>query len=156
MKEWREKNKENIKIIENNKLIAEFVGDKFITEVERGYDYMKNCWHHSGNYYNKLEYHTSWDWLMSVVDKICSLGFEFTIDGRSCTITPWDEDIPSTTMWFIDSFNGIHTAIYYKNELPVGGSSLLEITCKASLLFINWYNDHKIMHDYEDNIDFND
>ena len=33
-----------------------------------------------------LEYHTSWDWLMPVVEKIESLGYEFTIIESRCNI----------------------------------------------------------------------
>ena len=47
----------------NNKLIAEFMGKKIYQH------------HHESNY------HTSWGWLMPVVQKIESLGYVFTIQG---------------------------------------------------------------------------
>ena len=52
-----------------NKLIAEFMGVKFDkgTFYNMGYDVFSN-----GNLYrsHELKYHSSWDWLMPVVEKI--------------------------------------------------------------------------------------
>ena len=48
---------------ENNKMIAEFMG--------------KEIYQH----YHESNYHSSWDWLMPVVEKIESLGYVFTIQG---------------------------------------------------------------------------
>ncbi len=36
---------------------------------------------------NKLEYHNSWDWLMPVVEKIESIGYEFTIVESRCKVS---------------------------------------------------------------------
>lgn len=55
----------------NNKLIAEFMGIK-LTENGLAWDYINNP---------IPSYHTSWDWLMPVVQKIESLGYVFTIQG---------------------------------------------------------------------------
>lgn len=35
---------------------------------------------------SSLEYHTSWDWLIPVIEKIESLGYRFTISARTCEI----------------------------------------------------------------------
>jgi len=69
--------------IENNKLIAEFLGIK--DEIERGensiillngiIDYHK---------IDNLKFHSDWDWLMEVVEKIESLNVTFSIDGNKC------------------------------------------------------------------------
>jgi len=51
--------------MENNKLIAEFMGYVYVDSPK-----------------NELPpYHLSWDWLMPVVQKIESLGYVFTIQG---------------------------------------------------------------------------
>jgi hypothetical protein len=64
---------------ENNKMIAEFMGGQYVDEyliefedfyavkeiVEDEY-YYTNCFDSD----NELQYHTSWDWLMPVVEKI--------------------------------------------------------------------------------------
>ena len=71
--------------MENNKLIAEFMGDYFDTGLEPAY-YIR---------YNKeyriedSQFHESWDWLMPVVEKIESLdlkeyGYQWEgIDGKT-------------------------------------------------------------------------
>ena len=53
-------------IIEGNKLIAEFMGYKFIEDWHQ-------YWRLSDKHLlleNELKYHSSWDWLMPVVEKI--------------------------------------------------------------------------------------
>ena len=50
--------------MDNNKLIAEFMGVGKLHEAQ------------SSNQWN--QYHTSWDWLMPVVDKCTQIGFRDT------------------------------------------------------------------------------
>ena len=56
-------------IEEYNTMLAEFMGLSIEGGVQA--DYMPH----------ELKYHTSWDWLMPVVQKIESLGYVFTIQG---------------------------------------------------------------------------
>ena len=62
--------------MENNKLIAEFMGVKFDkgTFYNMGYDIFSN-----GNLYrsHELKYHTDWDWLMPVVNRILFIKPDF-------------------------------------------------------------------------------
>ena len=52
-------------IQENNKLIAEFM-----QSIEDGL-YLDGLYFHKGRYYDtNMEFHESWEWLMSVVKKI--------------------------------------------------------------------------------------
>ena len=72
--------------MKNNKLIAEFMGVNVITldDVRKN----KDPYHSSSDGYLKddLKYHSSWDWLMPVVEKIENLGYEFTIIESRCNI----------------------------------------------------------------------
>ncbi len=66
-------------IKEGNKLIAEFVGynDNEYPNLLPPFDW---C----GKLEPKdMKYHSSWDWLMAVVEKIESLGYEFTIFNKT-------------------------------------------------------------------------
>ena len=60
---------------EKNKLIAEFVGLPHQVTINQSYYNLKNK-DNTGTWYpiKRLQYHTSWDWLMPVVDKINQLG----------------------------------------------------------------------------------
>ena len=64
-------------IKENNKLIAEFMGEKFTDSsgVVQGLNYkLIEKKHGEGN--NGFRFHTSWDWLMPVVEKILDISFQ--------------------------------------------------------------------------------
>ncbi len=52
----------------NNKLIAEFMG----VETTDGLVFQDNNTHE----FHPIKYHTSWDWLMPVVEKILDLSFQ--------------------------------------------------------------------------------
>ena len=66
--------------MKDNKLIAEFMQKGF--EGFGLYDY-------NGCHYkvNELIFHSSWDWLMPVVEKIESIGYEFTIIESRCKVS---------------------------------------------------------------------
>jgi hypothetical protein len=63
----------------NNKLIAEFMG--FKKDAEDLYlidDYnLRSENQFQATYVSEMEFHTSWDWLMPVVEKIETLGYTF-------------------------------------------------------------------------------
>lgn len=80
--------KEVEQIIQGNRIIAEFNKDTlikkgFINEWATDLDNLKETFYNScehGNYYlANSKYRTSWDWLISVIDKIESLGYEVQI-----------------------------------------------------------------------------
>jgi hypothetical protein len=109
-------------ILEGNKLIAEFMG-------------MEYHWYPKNNYYarpqhtffegNKiwgiedLKFHSSWDWLMPVIERIESLGYRWEI-GMSTT-SPYHY----CKIWSIGSIEGI---------------SPLDAIYGACIEFIKWYN----------------
>jgi hypothetical protein len=135
-------------IIEGNKLIAEFMGwkctsrksynddilvlytdkDTIFKYNKHGYLYNKNPWD------APLKYHSSWDWLMPVVEKIKSLGDSYEINGlygkvhyRWCH--KYDEESNNEIQPI--RING------KINELQ------LLVMYKAIIKFIKWYNDNK-------------
>jgi hypothetical protein len=62
--------------IENNKLIAEFMSGKLTG----------NSYEIDGLFYpfHKLKFHTSWDWLMPVINKIRSFYNNTEVTGEQC------------------------------------------------------------------------
>ena len=73
--------------MKDNKLIAEFMGEKFTDSsgVVQGLNYkLIEKKHGKGN--NGFRFHSSWDWLMPVVEKIESLGYELMIAESRCKI----------------------------------------------------------------------
>ena len=57
---------------ENNKLIAIFMGLKY-NPITANHGIRDNTWQKGGEVFFELKYHTSWDWLMPVVEKIESI-----------------------------------------------------------------------------------
>lgn len=62
---------------EGNRLIAEFMGFKYIEDGDLVWNKVVSLC------IEKLKYHSSWEWLMPVVEKIESLGFLTTIKYRN-------------------------------------------------------------------------
>lgn len=109
-------------IIEGNKLIAEFMG---VTQKENNwYDGFElhqaglpfRCGA-EGNGTHELKFDTSWDWLMSVVEKISSLSK------------------PN----FTDEINRKRIEIFKKVDI----FSTIEWVYKSVIEFIKWYNQNK-------------
>jgi len=105
--------------MKNNKLIAEFMGYDIITEAEKDkFPTVLTT--------KDVKYHTSWDWLMPVVEKIDEVSDEntlFKIEHNRAFV----EDIENYYI-FID----------------VTASSRLEATYKAVVEFIKDYNTGEI------------
>lgn len=124
---------ENKEIIENNRLIAEFMGAKYTenTDIPLNYDQLWLPIHGIVHYkvigvgYGKtLQYHESWDWLMPVVEKIEELEYDFTIRKHK---TELDKE------WVYNPFP------MYKAE----NQGRLTNTYKVVIDFIKWYNQQK-------------
>lgn len=97
-------------IIENNELIAEFMGSEYIDKSYKndsgeyiefwtwtkpkycqypksiGIGELSTAWN-IGNFH----FHDSWDWLMLVVEKIESIGYKTRIIENRCCITRYSE-----------------------------------------------------------------
>ena len=112
-----------IPTIEGNKLIAEFMGVK---EID-GMRLIENAPHIRATCYftpDQLEYHTSWDWLMPVVEKIAKLGFRVKTN-----FNPIDN---SVIIQEVGNSDNTLSMMYY--------SSPIEVVWLAVIQFITWYN----------------
>ena len=110
-------------IVENNKLIAEFMGFiadksfevKLVDGINTSYYYYKDdvmCLPET------MRYNSSWDWLMEVVEKIEKLKCTVVIEKNICRIHK----------------GGLHFGHAYKFETKI------EAVYNACLEFIKWYN----------------
>ena len=128
------------KIIEGNKLIAEFmtpwrdkrkksypfpfpVIEVVPAEHLMGYGHIPEggIKHFEGTP-DMMKYHSSWDWLMPVVEKIESLGYDFSIDN--CYVRIWDGGQSDFEMTFSEP-------------------TKLLTTYFAVIEFIKWYNNER-------------
>lgn len=115
---------------ENNKIIAEFMGAKTLTVDEFKAilkDNRDNGFIHTPNAEidEDLKYHSDWNWLMEVVEKIESLGYDVFINTCVCRITDVGQDVLED----IETFN-------YENKIQAVYNACVE--------FIKWYNEQKI------------
>lgn len=109
--------------IENNKLIAKFIGSDFINNnimINRLPKYFLN----NSDSYNC--FHNSWDWLMPVVEKIEDLD--------NCQV-----DICFD--WCRIGYKGYLFNIDTRNFLK--GKTKIEAVYFACIQFIKWYNENK-------------
>jgi len=129
-------------IQDGNKLVAEFMGAFLIYFTDRSNE-TSQVWMSEdnllsggqslkGNSINGLKFHSSWDWLMPVVEKIESLGFQFDILGRKLEFS--NERIYCIWLW--DDEQKIHI------ECPEADSKI-EAVYLGGIEFIKWYNKNK-------------
>ena len=120
---------ENLNVIEGNKLIAEFMGGKYdkdttfkiqSDEIWLPIHGIVNCATIESGKGRIIQYHTSWDWLMPVVEKIENFN-----DG--CTLCIIEDErchINTQTNFEVDSV----------------GYTKIEAVYNAIIEFIKWYN----------------
>jgi hypothetical protein len=137
------------KIIKNNRLIAEFMGGKECT-VYNGADgsqyqafgfkdtHVTDKWRvdNKAAWFTFVPYHTSWDWLMPVVEKIeqikgCNVYTSKTTHGE------FSIEISYETPYY--SYISNTKSIFIKDKTL----SKIEATHKAVVEFIKWYNQQK-------------
>jgi len=117
-------------ILENNKLIAEFMG--LTPENNIDTSDIQECVFELTPV-ERAKYRSSWDWLMPVVDKIESTvqGIGFEIRPTQCII---DEQYSNNS--FLDE----NSLEYNFTEIFTVGKNRFEATYNAVIEFINWYN----------------
>ena len=122
---------EDKKILKNNKLIAEFMGFKNHGAYHETVDYEEGLpmagWKQRAN---ELCFHTSWDCLMPVVEKIDTLSYHHCggtdLTYRFYWIKPYAKIIKHATIIAEDNHPVMMTAIY-----------------NMVVKFIKWYNDEE-------------
>tara|TARA_R110001592_G_scaffold356680_1_gene658981 strand:+ start:487 stop:840 length:354 start_codon:yes stop_codon:yes gene_type:complete len=73
--------------MKNNKLIAEFMGMNYGDPKDNSVMIQMTPQGSEVVPINSMKYHSSWDWLMPVVEKIENLGYEFTIVENRCKVS---------------------------------------------------------------------
>lgn len=130
-------------IIEGNKLIAEFMGGKYIQEYDEWNFHLTDFGYKIGNGEEKaLKFNSSWDWLMPVVEKIeqtkpfysVSNEAKFWYDDETDTV---DKSRLQYVTIISDSMYRIliNSANYYPER-----SDKKIATWVAVVEFIKWYN----------------
>lgn len=117
---------------EKNKLIADFMGfetNNVEVIMPEKFSQLKPFKHSKGFFktsifkHLELQFHSSWDWLMSVVEKIESLKFSVLIGKNNCVIEQ----------------------TFGKTSLNLGvskGQNKIEAVYNACVTFIEWYNEN--------------
>ena len=109
-------------IVENNKLIAEFMGLSYCKKhLYEGW-YKNHEHNHRLCDFNGLKYHSDWNWLMEVVEKIERLGYVFEIKITGCRINQIENGSIIVLRWEEDK-------------------TKIEAVYNACLEFIKWYNE---------------
>lgn len=108
---------------EKNRMIAEFIG-----HVRSGFngELVFNTETREEFEVEQLKYHTSWDWLMPVVEKIEILGYHV-----------------ETTTTLIGIRNPKHNKDFYVVGVNIENLSKIEASYNAVIQFIEWYNENK-------------
>jgi hypothetical protein len=123
------------KITKSNNLIAEFMGLIFIlhshgTDKHGEYE-VPSRWIENGKvgYKTELLYHSSWDWLMPVIEKICHHEFD---DKTCCYLRTFG--MKDEQNQFMVRFN--RYGLCY-------GTTLIEATYEAVLEFVKDYHESR-------------
>lgn len=123
---------EQQQIISGNRIIAEFMGGKFFTDTPTILEaHIVSPSGGAVKCIDKLKYHSSWDWLMPVVEKICAT----IIEG----VRPFNSDqyvrIEIVPSGYVKIENLRDTPIF--TNVSIEGS-LIKATWKAVVKFIQW------------------
>lgn len=120
----------------DNELIAEFMGGWNDNNNSKhlgmnvpadGNPHWEDQWYD----YKDMKYHSSWDWLMPVVEKIQSLNYGFSFKG-----------LPAQ-----DGFGGHTIVMFYhamESRTKHSSGSFIENVYSAAVEFIKWYNESKL------------
>ena len=125
--------------MESNRIICEFMGLRPKMYSPDSYGYRDGVFFstHDSNPEKVMDsivgyakYHTSWDWLMTVVDKIERIVFD---EENSFNVT-----IGSSIYCVIQDSHGEYYDMFYDGE-----ETKIEVVYKAVVEFIVWHNDNK-------------
>jgi len=120
--------------IEDSKIIAEFMELEFTDFKNLGLRYLvKEYW----TPIEKLNYHTSWDWLMPVVEKICKYEFD---DASIESHDTYDYSYLKTFGMLDEDGNFL---VRFNRGFLHAEKILIDAVFKAVVEFINWYKTTK-------------
>lgn len=136
-----------MEVQENNKLIAEFMGFRRTNDNDDELDGSSTerykHWHLGGLGYfddNDLKYHSSWEWLMPVIEKIEALPedkfhgrFAVSICSNGCSIYGTN----------LDTRGGRHFHPAYMSDPNAILETKIESTWYNVVSFIKWFNTQK-------------
>ena len=109
--------------VNENKIIADFMGFQHTPIGWFDADELLKLPNTTDNTFDELRFDVDWDWLMGVVDKIESLGYDVQIILDYCTITNGD----------------------YSETTQMGGNKIHNVYA-ACVEFIEWYNQLKTIN----------
>src|ERR1051326_1813036 len=118
--------------VEGNRLIAEFMK----LAVYEKYGYLSDLDD------DTVSYHSSWDWLMDVVEKIETIHddhhgyFAVHIHANTC-------DIQGTNLWKAMKPGSTYGAVYMSDPNSIFPTKI-ESTSYAVVQFIKWYNQNQL------------
>lgn len=115
------KNREEL--IENNKLIAEFMGLAYCEKHQYEGWYKNSEFNYKVCDHDELQYHTSWDWLMLVVEQIENEGASVIIGRFFCEIKYQDP---------------LYEAVNF--EIRIASGKKKNAVYGAVVEFIKWYS----------------
>ena len=114
--------------MKENKLIAEFIGIRGEYNEDEKVVYLESDIDGRGIYaFSDMKYHTSWDWLMPVVER-CFVKWEFQSNNGQNK--------------FVGTFADLNGVV--RNNMVTIGKTLIESHYKAVIGFIKWYNENKL------------
>ena len=112
----------------NNKIIAEFMGATLTKDLQIMYPVYEG----DSSYVKDLKYHSDWNWLMQVVEKIERSKFVTEFEITKCNVFGVRvKIIPSLK----NTFSWFGSGGKYKNKI--------EAVYFACVEFIKWYNENK-------------
>lgn len=121
---------------ENNKIIAEFMEWDILNDMTYS-KATKGKWIEL----DKLKFHSNWNWLMEVVEKIESLDFNVSIfrhqNKQLCCISIPILDGQDEGIELVKEVTG------EKFSLDISGANKIETVYTACVEFIKWYNEQK-------------
>ncbi len=117
-------------IREGNKLIAVFMGGRSLYPFPEGFIGYVDGLPNGSNYFEitAAKYHSSWDWLMPVVEKIESMDSR----GIDCRIEILKKDC---NIYYADSFK--------QYDFTITGSSKIDAVYNSVITFLTWLNNQK-------------
>jgi len=114
-------------ILEGNKLMAEFMGAEWKKDDYGDFGYFFPDYSHRPTAETALKYHTSWDWIMPVVEKIGTKPICFNVNINTFDGCGIYDDNYKRTAQGVTMSGGIN-------------GTLIQSTWKCVVQFINWYN----------------